>query len=434
MSSQILRKTEVRCQHCGAFHPARISQEEGKIVGRFRCQAEDYAVELSHDATLYREITDRGGQAQWDPGASRIKSRALQNLIEITNTCNFRCPICYASCGPEKEPNHLSPDEVVRRMRQAKERGAKNVSLSGGEPSEHPQLLSIIRAAVKLGVQPLMPTNGYRLGTDPGFARELKRAGLHKASIQLDSFDPDVHRLIRGNTFIEEKKRAFDHAAEAGLRLGMIATVTHLNLREVPSLVAFALRYAPALDAIALQIASTAGRHQLPPGLRIDREQLVRTLVAQSPTDGLREMHFWPLPTYRPWGLQLHPDCGIHTLLMTAGSRSWPLEEDVDVEALYRRLGNTYLPASWLTRALLPSAFALRSIRRGHHARLLPHLLGSLTGRGQRGIVLLGIGGFCSEEFFDLARIARCATMLSTSEGPVSPCLHYQPPRPRGIP
>ena len=70
-------------------------------------------------------------------------------LVELTDNCNLRCPVCFADSGPHR-PEH-KPFATVERMLDAvvaNEGTADVVQLSGGEPTLHPEFFRIDRKSV----------------------------------------------------------------------------------------------------------------------------------------------------------------------------------------------------------------------------------------------------------------------------------------------
>jgi uncharacterized radical SAM superfamily Fe-S cluster-containing enzyme len=424
-----VRKTEVFCPTCQGRHPGVIERRGDAIVGSYSCNGDRREAELSSRADLYEAFTARSQLVRRPLSADAWPTRGILNLIEITDTCNFQCPVCYGGCGPKKQPHFLDVNQVVDRVRQAKAKGARGVSLTGGEPTEHPHLEEIIHRISKL-VRVNMPTNGYRLGTEPGLARRLKRAGLNKISVQLDTFDAVAHEQIRGNTFIEQKKQALEQGQAAGLRLGIISTVTHLNAKDAPAIVEYGLTLAPALQTIGFQLASVAGRHTLRAdnAVKLDRETLMEELVASAVVPAMHTSSFWPLPRFKPWGMRIHPDCGATAFVLTSGAKPlFPLDELVDLERFFDRLSTVDLPANFVTKNVVPMALSLLQARRSTELpSLVRHIGGFLSGKGRSGLVVIGVGGFLHDEFRDCSRVDCCSTTIGTDNGPISPCLHFQ--------
>src|SRR6185295_15369947 len=69
-------------------------------------------------------------------------------LLEITDACNLRCPVCYASSGPERTTHRsLATLEAMLDAIVANEGEPDIVQISGGEPTVHPQFFEVLDAA-----------------------------------------------------------------------------------------------------------------------------------------------------------------------------------------------------------------------------------------------------------------------------------------------
>src|SRR6185295_10563576 len=67
------------------------------------------------------------------------------SLVEISDACNLRCPICYASSGPDRQ-THRTLDHI-ERMLDAVVRNEGHpdvVQISGGEPTIHPHFFDVL--------------------------------------------------------------------------------------------------------------------------------------------------------------------------------------------------------------------------------------------------------------------------------------------------
>ena len=87
------------------------------------------------------------------------------SLIEVTDSCNLRCPVCYASSGPERVQHRSLA--LIEKMFDAVVRNEGHpdvVQISGGEPTVHPDFFEIIELAKARPIQHLMiNTNGVRV-------------------------------------------------------------------------------------------------------------------------------------------------------------------------------------------------------------------------------------------------------------------------------
>jgi cyclic pyranopterin phosphate synthase len=150
--------------------------------------------------------------------------RSLHDLrISLLDQCNFRCPYCMpeAEFHSEyeflKKQQRLTYDEIIRVAATASALGVSKIRLTGGEPLLDKNICDLVeRIAVLPGVADLaLTTNGMLLAA---FAEKLAQAGLHRATVSLDSIDEDVFRRMSGGRGDLKKVLAGIEAAEsAGL-------------------------------------------------------------------------------------------------------------------------------------------------------------------------------------------------------------------------
>lgn len=114
-------------------------------------------------------------------------------------------------------------------LRHLKDWGVRYVTLSGGEPTLHPDLPEIIQAADELGLRATLVSNGATL-TQPRLER-LMRAGLGTLILSVDSGDLRVHAEHRGLPRLDQRLRPVVQAARAR-RLRCMASVTVSRLSE----------------------------------------------------------------------------------------------------------------------------------------------------------------------------------------------------------
>ena len=122
--------------------------------------------------------------------------KPIQISVSVSGICNSRCLYCRASDPrvPMNPPMQLS--DLKRILSQAAELGTRIVTLTGGEPLLHPNIIEVVAHAAEVGLRPVLLTNGSLMTLD--IARELHDAGVSALGWSLDSLDPDVYKRIRG--------------------------------------------------------------------------------------------------------------------------------------------------------------------------------------------------------------------------------------------
>lgn len=420
----IINTTTSFCNICGISHSSTIELYKKKIIGRVNCPRGEKLVQLSSDSKIFMEIRRKSSVDLSEKAQRNIPT--MLNFIDITNACNFSCLVCGVNIRKGEKNIFLSTQEIYYRAKKLRDLGGKNLMLSGGEPTIHPELPLIIKKIRALGLHITMASNGFCLGTNKDYAKILKHSGLSKVLLQFDTFNEDVHQKLRGNKFINEKIQAAKNIVNAGLRLGIVTTVNNLNIDEVDSILEFGLSFVPKLSTIVFQTASPVGRYLLPDDSIVDREQIIKKLLNSEILQNITIDHIWPLPVFRPWGLNLHPDCAVNIILGIDNKNKTmtPLNDFLDIERVYRCMNQNKMKPHWWARNIVPLYYILTATRRGKRIVLLRHLKGLLLGGKREGAVIIGIGGHLLVDFQDEQRLARCANSQLTSSGFISPCIY----------
>ena len=138
--------------------------------------------------------------------------------ISVTDRCNLRCSYCMPPEGIPLIPmgEILRYEEIVRIARACATLGVKKLRITGGEPLVRRGLVELIESLSGVaGVEDLcMTTNGVLL---EGFAPALKRAGLHRVTVSLDSLRRRRYLEITGSDRLHQVLAGIRAALDAGL-------------------------------------------------------------------------------------------------------------------------------------------------------------------------------------------------------------------------
>ncbi len=137
--------------------------------------------------------------------------------ISVTDRCQLRCLYCMPPKGVQKRARQdiLSFEEILRFVRLVKSHfGLSKVHITGGEPLVRPGIVKLVEMLATEGVRDLaLTTNGQCLGP---VAQDLKRAGLSRVNVSLDSLNDKTYALLtRGG----QLKRTLE-GIQAALREG----------------------------------------------------------------------------------------------------------------------------------------------------------------------------------------------------------------------
>lgn len=192
-------------------------------------------------------------------------------LLEVTQRCNLACPVCFAKAGGGDDEPDIRQIESWYRMLLASG-GPYNIQLSGGEPTLRDDLPEIIAVGRAMGYDFFqLNTNGLRLADDPGYVRELRKAGLGCVFLQFDGISDAVYETIRGRALLDIKKAAIARCAEQQLGVVLVPTVIPgVNSNEIGAIIRFAVESMPAVRGVHFQPVSYFGRYPKEPA-DIDR-------------------------------------------------------------------------------------------------------------------------------------------------------------------
>jgi len=138
--------------------------------------------------------------------------------LSITDRCNLRCVYCMPEEGVKLFSHNevLSFEEIIEIVTYAAKHGIDKLRLTGGEPLLRKGIIELVSKISKIdGIKDFgLTTNGLLL---PKYAQELKKAGLHRINISLDTLNAvEFKRITRwGN--IEDVFAGIEAAKKAGL-------------------------------------------------------------------------------------------------------------------------------------------------------------------------------------------------------------------------
>ncbi|MCI4436009.1 MAG: radical SAM protein [Ignisphaera sp.] len=151
---------------------------------------------------------------------------------DFTNMCNLRCKHCYRAAG-KPLPNELTLEYRLRLVAELDKAGVAAVALSGGEPTIHPDYLTIVKALARREFYVATATNGWRFA-DFDELKKAVDAGLNYVEVSVDSANPRKHDEFRGvEGSWQRAVKALENAVKLGLSHAMAVTITKYNIDEV---------------------------------------------------------------------------------------------------------------------------------------------------------------------------------------------------------
>jgi hypothetical protein len=196
--------------------------------------------------TVSKTQTERKNNCPFDCGlCPEHEQHTCIGLIEVTDKCDLKCPLCYAKSG-EGEPLALEKiDKMLDFFLDSEFGNAEILQISGGEPTTHPQIIEIIKLARAKKVKYVMlNTNGLRIADDEEFVKELSQfVGGFEVYFQFDGFDEKIYRHLRGRDLLEIKLRALKNLEKYKIPSTLVATIEKgVNDQEMGKIVEFGLK------------------------------------------------------------------------------------------------------------------------------------------------------------------------------------------------
>jgi 7,8-dihydro-6-hydroxymethylpterin dimethyltransferase len=265
-----------RCPECGKPITSVIVDQGGKVYQRPQCSCHETTDSLIFsDADLYRRLEEwnklvfpDGQQVAPAHGEACDCATASHNepclaVIDITNRCNFKCPVCFAEATGDGNHYFLDTKLVGRMLQSLLDRPVpcRHIQFSGGEPTLHPEFPNILRTARDLGFTHIqVATNGSRF-VNLDYARLCEDSGLHTLYLQFDGVNDEVYLKLRGQRLLDKKIAVVNNVAKTNMRLVLVPTIVNsVNVDQLGPIFQFALEHSKHVTGISIQPAAHVGR------------------------------------------------------------------------------------------------------------------------------------------------------------------------------
>lgn len=459
-----IKPTDSLCPECLKVIPATIYEKEGKVYITKSCPEHGEFTDIYWgDAEQYyrvKEFEDFGVKLDnpqtetvngcpYDCGlCPEHKSHTVLAIIDVTNRCNLRCPICFAHAGAQGylyEPSLEQIRGMMKNLLSNRPVKPPALQLSGGEPTVREDLPEIITMAKKMGFLHVeVNSNGIKLAESVDYCRNLKDAGLDTIYLQFDGVTPEPYIQARGVNLFDIKKRALSNMKEAGFRSVVLVPtlVGSVNDDQIGGILDFAVKHKDIVRCVNFQPVSITGRIN-----REERQQMRITIpdlmrLTEEQTDGLVKQGDWyPVPAAvaftRFLGLlqdtkyvdfSCHPHCGMATYLIIEEDKVEPITKYMDIDQFLEDIvsASGQLLDNKRTRGRITAIKgALKSVNLGMFRRYLIPLIreGSFERLSElhHKMIMIGSMHFMDPYNFDLERVQRCIIHYAIPDGRLIP-------------
>ena len=165
-----IKTTKSICPECQKVIDATIYEQEEKVYITKTCPEHGKYTDLywgSYNQYLRSEKYAHDGVVMTNPRTEEAKgcpfdcgicpnhkSTTMLGIIDVTNRCNLRCPICFAHAGAAGylyEPTKEQIKEMMQNLRKNNPVKTPALQFSGGEPTVREDLPELIKMAKRLG-------------------------------------------------------------------------------------------------------------------------------------------------------------------------------------------------------------------------------------------------------------------------------------------
>ncbi|HTO42946.1 MAG TPA: pyrroloquinoline quinone biosynthesis protein PqqE [Burkholderiales bacterium] len=191
-----------------------------------------------------------GGSASGKPRETKVTNPLWLNA-EITFRCPLHCvycynPVDYARSGPE-----LTTDEWLRVLRQARELGAVQLGISGGEPLMRDDVEVMITEAHRLGYYSNLLTSGVGL-TEKRIAA-FKEGGLDQIQLSFQDSTRELNDFLSSTRTFELKSKVAKLIKQYEYPMVLNVVLHRLNIDHIQAI----LDMAEAMGAEHVELANT---------------------------------------------------------------------------------------------------------------------------------------------------------------------------------
>ncbi|MCK4583107.1 radical SAM protein [Candidatus Bathyarchaeota archaeon] len=459
-----IKDTKSLCPECLDVLPATVFARNGQVFITKTCKIHgeysdiywsDYeqyirAEKYEHSGVVMKNPrTEEKKGCPYDCGiCPNHKSTTMLGIIDVTNRCNLRCPICFAHAGAAGylyEPTKQQIEKMLKNLRSNNPVRTPSLQFSGGEPTVREDLPELITMAKELGFPYVMvDSNGIKMAESPEYCKELRKAGADSVYLQFDGVTPEPYIAARGFNLLPIKLRAIENLKKAGFNSIVLVPVLvkGVNDNQVGDILRFAIEHKDCVKGVNFQPVSFSGRidKKQREKMRITIPELTKQMEIQ--TQGyIKQSDWFPIPTVEPLTRFIsnmkqeeevdfcsHVHCGMGTLLFIDGDKVKPITEDLDIDKVLAILQNVNenLEEGKIIRAKLEIVSGVVKIFK--FKPLIKYLKDVILYNNYHDVnriyhqrIFVGAMHFMDPYNFDLERLQHCVIHYAVPDGRIIP-------------
>ena len=479
-----IKSTKSLCPECGKTLDAEVFEEDGKVFIKKTCDEHgEFVNTYWSDSELYNRVekfiptvTGVDNPSVEDTSAcpnncglcSKHETSTVLGLIDVTNRCNLRCPVCFANAaaaGYLYEPTQEEIRMMLKNLRNLKPHPCPAIQYAGGEPTVRKDIVELIEMAKEEGFTHVqIATNGIRLAHREDLAKDLKAAGLNTVYLSFEGVTPEPYIENKGRDLLPDKIKAIENCRKAGLGIVLVPTlVKGVNDDQVGEIIKFAFDNNDIIYGVNFQPVSFSGRT---PSDSVEEQRITIpdfVEIIDKETDGqVPTSSFYPPSFVEPIAefislldgedsskvtLNCHEHCGIATYVFrqkTEGDgkdKLIPITDFIDVEDLGDKLkeyNERLKSGKFGSRKRVLAGLATNLAKMVHTSRTpedldIKKILFNVFAKGDydalgafsKDSMLISCMHFMDPFNFDEDRVKKCVIHYATPDGRIIPFCTY---------
>jgi len=469
---KFVRQTASVCPVCLKSIPASLIEKENKIFMAKKCEEHGEFEDLYYgDASLYHSamkyyhtgsgvtnpINEFHGNCPHDCGiCDNHKSSPIIGIIDVTNRCNLKCPVCFANCDASELKYEPSIDEIFGMMDTLRNANppCPIILFSGGEPTVREDLPEICKVAHEKGFSYIIiATNGKRLADEPDYHGKLSDAYVDLIYLQFDGVTPEPYEKLRGLNLLPAKIKALENIKNSNKYPSVVLVPTlvkNINDHQIGDIIRFAMKNKGVVKGVLFQPISFTGRvvddklqneritnadgiiaiEKSFEGV-IDRNDFAPISWLSSVTDMLRISNRIPDSPE----LSTYPVCMALAYLLVFGDKITPISRVLNLEELNHFIKS--ISAASKTEISQKLLMALPKIIRAGSIKLTPKIIGIIkdiilsgtletaTKFQDENVMFIGFDHPMDALNYDTQKTERCFIQYATPDGRLIPFCSY---------
>ncbi|MCC7558683.1 MAG: radical SAM protein [Methanobacteriaceae archaeon] len=468
----VIKKTKSLCPECLKVVEAEVYQKDDKVMVKKECSehgefnnvywSSNELYELAKESNFKGEGVENP-QTPVNEGCPLDcglcpdhQSHTILGLIDVTNRCNMKCPVCFANAAVSKyiyEPSYEEIRQMLRNLRGNEPVSAPAIQFAGGEPTVRKDIVDLVKLAKEEGFSHTqIATNGIKLAKDPELVKELKEAGLNTVYLQFDGVTEEPYINNRGRNILPIKLEAIENCRKEKLGIVLVPTVVKgVNDDQIGDIIKFAVKNIDVIRGVNFQPISFAGRT---PADEVEKQRVTipdfEQMVEKQTDSKIKIEDFHPASSVFPISefiealegepqvtFTCHPHCGAATYVFIDNGDIIPITQFIDVDRFFDLLsksaedikdGGLTGKAKTLARATVelprtvdrskaPSSIDIKNIL----LQVFKERSYSALGDFHHNTLLIACMHFMDPWNFDCDRVKRCVIHYAVPDGRIIP-------------